>query len=103
MVQTQMFSQAKSFAAASPLPKKLIEFFNPPLAPHVVVKAIITAMDEQESRHISLPVCAQLAPLGRAVPSFARDFVHWAFGVDYALKGFRKTNGKRPDELTKED
>jgi len=103
MVQTQMFSQAKNYTAASPLPKKLIGFFNPLLAPHTVVKAIIAAMDEQQSRDISLPGFVQLAPLGRAVPYFVRDLVHWAFGVDYALKGFRKTNGKRPDELTKKD
>jgi len=103
MVQTQMFSQAKYFTNASPLPKKLIEFLNPSLAPHVVVKAIIAAMDEQESRDISLPAYAQLAPLGRAVPYFVRDAVHWAFGVDYALRGFQKTNGKRPDELAKQD
>lgn len=77
LVQTPMFSQAKNFFTASPLPKKLIAFFNPPLAPHVVVKAIIAAMDEQESRDISLPAYAQLAPLGRAVPYFVRDAVHW--------------------------
>jgi short-subunit dehydrogenase len=77
MVQTQMFSQAKNYATASPLPQKLIGFFNPSLAPHVVVKAIIAAMDEQESRDISLPAFAQLAPLGRVVPYFVRDVVHW--------------------------
>lgn len=77
MVQTQMFSQAKNFFTASPLPRKLIAFFNPPLAPHIVVKAIIAAMDEQESRDIFLPAYAQLAPLGRAVPYFVRDAVHW--------------------------
>jgi len=103
MVQTKMFSQAKNFTTASPLPKGFVEFFNPSLAPHVIVKAIIAAMDEQESRDISLPAYAQLAPLGRAVPYFVRDVVHWAFGVDHALKGFRKTNGMRPDELAKQD
>jgi len=103
MVQTQMFSQARNFFTASPLPRKLIAFLNPPLAPHVVVKAIIAAMDEQESRDISLPAYAQLAPFGRVVPYFVRDAVHWVFGVDYALKGFLKTNGKRPDELRKQD
>jgi short-subunit dehydrogenase len=77
MVQTQMFSQAKNYTAASPLPKKLIGFFNPLLAPHVVVKAIIAAMDVQESRDIFLPAYTQLAPLGRVVPYFVRDAVHW--------------------------
>jgi short-subunit dehydrogenase len=77
MVQTQMFSQAKSYTAASPLPRKLIGFFNPSLAPHTVVKAVIAAMDEQQSRDISLPGFAQLAPLGRTVPYFVKDFVHW--------------------------
>ena len=77
MVQTQMFSQAKNYTVASPLPKKLVGFLNPSLAPHAVVKAIIAAMDRQESRDITLPAFAQLAPLGRAVPYFVRDVVHW--------------------------
>jgi len=50
-----------------------LRFFVPSLAPVTVVKAIITALDSQESRTIHLPFYTYSALIMKLLPSFIRD------------------------------
>jgi NAD(P)-dependent dehydrogenase (short-subunit alcohol dehydrogenase family) len=49
------------------------KFFAPSIAPVTVVKAVITALDAQQSRTIYLPFYTNLSPVLRMVPSYLRD------------------------------
>ena len=51
----------------------LFRFFVPSLTPVTVVKAIITALDAQESRSIHLPFYTYSALIMKLLPSFLRD------------------------------
>ena len=55
----------------------LYKFFVPSLPPVAVVKAIITAMDEQHSKTIYLPFYTNFVGLLGLVPSFVRDAAQW--------------------------
>ena len=55
----------------------LYRFFVPSLAPVDVVKALITALDEQHSQTIYMPFYANFVPFLQACPSFVRDFGQW--------------------------
>jgi hypothetical protein len=52
-------------------------FFLPPLVPVAAVKAIIAALDEQQSREIFMPFYAQFSPYIQLLPSYARDWFQW--------------------------
>jgi len=77
---------------------RLFRFCFPSLEPITVVKAIITAMDEQHSRTIYLPFYANFTPVLRLLPSFLRDFAQWCTNADYAMAEFMKASGRRADE-----
>ena len=76
---------------------KLYNFLAPPIHPHEVVKAIISALDEDESRVIRMPFYTQMArfwAIGVGIaPSWLVDLVQWAVGADHAMMGY----GPRPD------
>ncbi|QRV91577.1 short chain dehydrogenase [Ceratobasidium sp. AG-Ba] len=73
-------------------------FLAPTLAPHDVVKAIIAAIDEQESRTIFMPFYTNFVRLTGIMPSWARDFCQWISGADYIMRDFVKVSGCRADE-----
>ncbi|GBE79942.1 Dehydrogenase RED2 [Sparassis crispa] len=77
----------------------LHRFFFPSLAPVTVVKAVITALDEQHSRTIYLPFFANFTPLFPLFPSFLRDLAQWVSGCDYAMDDFVKVNSRRSEEV----
>lgn len=74
------------------------KFLAPSLPPHTIAKAIIAALDEQESRTIYLPFFTNFVRLVEILPSFGRDFFQWLSGADYAMQGFVKVSGRRPEE-----
>ncbi|KAF8342260.1 retinal short-chain dehydrogenase/reductase [Cantharellus anzutake] len=103
-IHTPLFSRS-SYAATetpSPLPAWLFHFFAPPLDSHEVVKAIIAALDANESTDIKLPFYAHLVALSRVFPSWVRDVLQWVIlqisGADYMMENFVKVSGLRGDE-----
>jgi len=74
------------------------KFFVPSLPPVALVKAVITALDEQHSKTIYLPFYTHFAGWLGLVPSFVRDPAQWLSGADYAMKDFIKVSGRRPNE-----
>jgi NAD(P)-dependent dehydrogenase (short-subunit alcohol dehydrogenase family) len=88
------------FSRANLQTSSWFKFAAPQLAPHFVVKAIIAALDEQESREISMPFYTNFVPLIRLLPSWSRDFFQWLSGADSAMNGFTKITGRRPEEGT---
>lgn len=89
---TPMFSKVT-------LPRSaLYRFFVPSLGPVDIVKSIITALDSRYSKTIYLPFYVHFAPFLVLLPSFGRDFCQWLAGANYAMQGFEKVTGKRPDE-----
>ena len=56
------------------LPSKWMnKFFTPSLPAYVVAKAVIAAIDDQESRIIYLPLYTQFVKYVTLLPSFLRD------------------------------
>lgn len=80
---TQMFDSVKE-------PSALVKFLAPQLAPVVVVKAIIAALDNQYSTTLYLPFFANFMPMVRILPSYLRDLFQWLSGADYLMMGFDK-------------
>jgi len=74
------------------------KFFVPSLPPVTVVKAIIAALDERHSRILYMPFYTNFTPWLKVVPSFIRDLGQWLSGADYAMRGFVKISGRRPEE-----
>jgi hypothetical protein len=74
------------------------QFFAPSIAPVAVVKAIITALDAQQSRTIYLPFYTNLSPVLRMIPSYLRDLCQKFSGADYSMRNFTKVTARRPDE-----
>jgi short-subunit dehydrogenase len=74
------------------------KFFVPSIAPVALVKAIITALDEQHSKTIYLPFYTHFSGCLPLLPSFVRDFAQWLVGADYAMENFVKVTGRRADE-----
>jgi len=74
------------------------KFFVPSLPPVTIVKAIITALDSQHSQILHLPFYANFAPYLPLLPSYLRDLGQWLAGADYAMEGFQKVTGRRPEE-----
>jgi all-trans-retinol dehydrogenase (NAD+) len=90
-VTTNLFSQIQ-------LPRsRLFRFFAPPLHPHQVVKAIISALDENESRVIRMPFYTETSRFWSVgvgiVPKWLVDLVQRLAGADHAMLGY----GPRPD------
>ncbi|KIO12580.1 hypothetical protein M404DRAFT_959019 [Pisolithus tinctorius Marx 270] len=74
-------------------------FFVPSLSPLTVVKAIIQALDAQESRTIYLPFYTNSAVLMKTFPSFVRDLAQKLTYADFMMQGFRKVTAIRQDEV----
>ena len=53
------------------------KFLVPSLPPHAIAKAVIAALDEQESRIIYLPVYTHFVRWVGILPSYGRDFFQW--------------------------
>jgi hypothetical protein len=53
------------------------KFLIPSLPPHAVAKAVITALDNQQSGTILMPFYVNFVPWVRMLPSYARDFFQW--------------------------
>ncbi|KIR58084.1 hypothetical protein I314_06049 [Cryptococcus bacillisporus CA1873] len=74
---------------------RIFDFLCPPVQPRTVVKHVISALDDNESRVIRLPFYSNFARLcGDAVgliPAGLRDFVQWLSGADHAMKGYGLT------------
>ncbi|KAH7105486.1 retinal short-chain dehydrogenase/reductase [Auriculariales sp. MPI-PUGE-AT-0066] len=91
-ISTQMFSTIK-------WPQSFWHrFLFPTLAPHTVAKAVIAAIDEQESRSINLPFYVNLAWFSSLLPSWARDFAQYIAGADWAMRDFVKATARRSEE-----
>jgi len=60
-------------------------FFTPTLQPHDLVKAVIAAIDDQESRTIMLPFYVNFVRLTTLLPSFGRDFFQWVSELNLLL------------------
>ncbi|TDL29814.1 retinal short-chain dehydrogenase/reductase [Rickenella mellea] len=73
-------------------------FFAPALQPVAVAKAVIAALDEQESRTIFLPFYTNFVRWTALLPSYLRDYFQWLSGADFAMEGFVKVSGRRADE-----
>ncbi|GJJ07524.1 hypothetical protein Clacol_001726 [Clathrus columnatus] len=74
------------------------KFFVPSLPPHMVTKAIIAALDNQESGTIYMPFYTHFVPMIKVLPSFCRDFFQWVSQADYSMRGFVKVTARRPEE-----
>jgi len=74
-------------------------FFVPSLAPVTVVKAIIAALDSQESRMILLPFYTYSVLIMKLLPSFVRDLVQKIAYADFVMKDFTKATAIREDEM----
>lgn len=91
-VNTPLFSRAR-------FPKSFLwRFFFSSVHPHSIAKAVIAAVDEQESRTINMPFYVHFAWWSRIFPSWARDFMQWLSSADYAMHDFVKVSGLRGDE-----
>lgn len=75
LILTQMMSGQRPMSTGSPMPSALFNFLMPVVPPHTIVKAIIAAMDDQESRDIAIPLYTSAGWIARAVPHFVRDLV----------------------------
>jgi len=75
------------------------QFFVPSIAPVTVVKAIITALDAQQSQTILLPFYTNLSPVVRMIPSYLRDLCQKFSGADYSMRNFTKVTARRLDEV----
>ncbi|KAF8559191.1 retinal short-chain dehydrogenase reductase [Imleria badia] len=92
-IRTPLFSTAT-------LPNSvLFRFFVPSLAPVTIVKAIITALDAQESRSIHLPFYTYSALIMKLLPSFIRDLAQKLTYADFVMKDFTKVTAIRDDEV----
>lgn len=96
------------------------KFFTPSIPPYTIAKAVIAAIDEQESRTIFLPFYTHFVRWVTVLPSYIRDLFQWVStlsrkfaaakfidemdrgrkmsGADYAMEGFIKISGRRPEE-----
>ncbi|KAK4683972.1 hypothetical protein P7C73_g6237, partial [Tremellales sp. Uapishka_1] len=87
----------KLFASLRLPTSRFFRFLAPPLQPHVVVKAIISALDAQESRVIRLPFYTEVGRLlGVGVgilPTYVTDAIQWFAGADWAMREY----GPKPD------
>ncbi|KAF8591492.1 retinal short-chain dehydrogenase/reductase [Ramaria rubella] len=81
------------------LPSKAwYKFLVPSLPPHAVAKAVIAALDEEESRTIYMPFYAHFVQWINILPTYGRDFFQWLSMADYSMRGFVKVSGRRPEE-----
>jgi len=99
-VHTPLFSRSAytSEKPPSPLPSWLFRFLAPPIASHDVVKTIIAALDDHESREILMPFLVNVSKWMNLFPSWARDFMQWLSGADHVMAGFEKVTGRRESE-----
>ncbi|KAL4076192.1 hypothetical protein V8B97DRAFT_49987 [Scleroderma yunnanense] len=87
------------FSTITVPPNALYRFFFPSLSPLTIVKAIIQALDMQESRTIYLPFYANSSVLIKTLPSFVRDLAQKLANADYMMRDFRKVTAIRGDEI----
>jgi len=81
----------------------LNKFLMPSLPPHTVAKAVIAALDSQFSQEIYLPFYVNFAPYLCLLPSFARDFIQWASGANFAMVSHSGISPGRQSKTTKKD
>ena len=55
----------------------LNKFFTPSVPPYAIAKAVIAAIDEQESRIIYLPFYTNFVKWVTILPSYLRDLFQW--------------------------
>lgn len=53
------------------------KFLVPSLPPHAIAKAVIAALDEEESRTICMPFYSHFVRWVGVLPSYGRDFFQW--------------------------
>lgn len=62
-------------------PTPFVRFIAPSIQPHAIVKEILSALDDQESRVVRLPTYTQIARItnvgANLVPAWFRDFLQW--------------------------
>ncbi|KAF8195637.1 retinal short-chain dehydrogenase/reductase [Mycena galopus ATCC 62051] len=74
------------------------QFFFPTLHPIDVVKRVIQALDDTHSQIIYLPFYVHFMPYLQLLPDWFADFASWVSNADFAMKGFVKMSGRRPEE-----
>ena len=83
---TPLFSKAN-------LPSSwLHKFCTPSLPPHTIAKAVITAIDEQESKMIFLPFYTHFVRWVVILPSYLRDFFQWVRWTQMTMVHITKTS-----------
>ena len=87
-----------SLFASIHLPSRgLLGFVAPSLTPGMVVRAIVAALDSDESCIVRLPVYTQLlrfwGPAVGVIPKPLADLIQWMVGADTAMREY----GPRPD------
>ncbi|KAF8843081.1 retinal short-chain dehydrogenase reductase [Paxillus ammoniavirescens] len=87
------------FSTFTPPNNAFYRFFVPSLPPVTVVKAIITALDSQQSQMILLPFFSYSSLILKLLPSFVRDLAQELTSADYAMQHFRKVTAIREDEI----
>lgn len=74
------------------------KFLVPSVPPHTVAKAVIAAIDTEQSMTIYMPFYTNFVPWVSLLPSYGRDFFQWLSRADYSMQGFVKVSGRRPEE-----
>lgn len=64
------------FGSINP-PSRLVAFLAPTIGPHTIAKAIIAALDTDQSREIYLPLYGGWLWAVKGFPSWGRDFLIW--------------------------
>lgn len=77
------------FASVRPT-SRLASFVAPVVDPHTVAKAVIAAIETEESRDVYLPSFARWLWVTKGLPSWMVDGMRWAVGADEAMRGFEK-------------
>lgn len=85
--------QTPLFASLSP-PTPLVSFLAPLVTPIDIAKAVIAALDTDQSREICLPVFVGVVWALRGLPSWARDGIVWISGANDAMRTFVKAEKK---------
>lgn len=80
---------------------RLFRFFAPSLQPRLIVKQIISALDDQEGRVIRMPLYTNFARVGSMaaglVPGWGRDFCQWMSNADHSMEGHVQSLAKEKE------
>jgi short-subunit dehydrogenase len=86
LIHTPMFSGQRPLRENSILPGWLFDFLMPALPPHAIVKEMIKALDEQESRDVILPEFAKTSLVMPILPYWLNQFSKWV-GSRFVIGG----------------